>query len=142
MAPEAPPYAQVHQAAYAQAAAAPRGHAPAPSHGPGGGFMTSETRGSNNNYARAEGQVRPATPTRTPDGASPRAVLLFGMRAMTQVRMMSRRTSRGCALKSALADALPGPCVRLQNLGNFLTDRNSSRVLAPPGGASSIVFGA
>lgn len=29
-----------------------------------------------------------------------------------------------------------------QNLGNFMTDRNSSRVLAPPGGASSIRFGA
>ena len=62
MAPEAPPYAQVHQAAYAQAAAASpaRGVAPPPSHGPGGGFMTAESRGSNNNYARAEGQVRPA----------------------------------------------------------------------------------
>jgi hypothetical protein len=29
----------------------------------------------------------------------------------------------------------------LQNLGNFMTDRNSSRVLAPPGGQSSICFG-
>jgi len=28
-----------------------------------------------------------------------------------------------------------------QNVGNFLTDRNSSRVLAPPGGGSQIVFG-
>jgi SPIRAL1-like protein len=28
-----------------------------------------------------------------------------------------------------------------QNVGNFMTDRNSSRVLAPPGGATSIVFG-
>eukprot|EP00200_Dunaliella_tertiolecta_P001851 CAMPEP_0202349042 /NCGR_PEP_ID=MMETSP1126-20121109/6700_1 /ASSEMBLY_ACC=CAM_ASM_000457 /TAXON_ID=3047 /ORGANISM="Dunaliella tertiolecta, Strain CCMP1320" /LENGTH=195 /DNA_ID=CAMNT_0048940789 /DNA_START=20 /DNA_END=607 /DNA_ORIENTATION=+ len=28
-----------------------------------------------------------------------------------------------------------------QNVGNFLTDRNSSRVLAPPGGASQITFG-
>ncbi|KAG2499562.1 hypothetical protein HYH03_002507 [Edaphochlamys debaryana] len=28
-----------------------------------------------------------------------------------------------------------------QNVGNFLTDRSSSRVLAPPGGASQIVFG-
>ncbi len=28
-----------------------------------------------------------------------------------------------------------------QNVGNFLTDRSSSRVLAPPGGASSITFG-
>jgi SPIRAL1-like protein len=28
-----------------------------------------------------------------------------------------------------------------QNVGNFLTDRSSSRVLAPPGGGSSIVFG-
>jgi hypothetical protein len=28
-----------------------------------------------------------------------------------------------------------------QNVGNFLSDRNSSRVLAPPGGGSSIVFG-
>jgi SPIRAL1-like protein len=28
-----------------------------------------------------------------------------------------------------------------QNVGNFLTDRNSSRVVAPPGGASSITFG-
>lgn len=28
-----------------------------------------------------------------------------------------------------------------QNVGNFLTDRNSSRVLAPPGGGSSIIFG-
>ena len=28
-----------------------------------------------------------------------------------------------------------------QNVGNFLTDRASSRVLAPPGGQSSIVFG-
>lgn len=28
-----------------------------------------------------------------------------------------------------------------QNVGNFLTDRNSSRVLAPPGGGSSITFG-
>ena len=28
-----------------------------------------------------------------------------------------------------------------QNVGNFLTDRNSSRVLAPPGGASQIAFG-
>lgn len=28
-----------------------------------------------------------------------------------------------------------------QNVGNFLTERNSSRVLAPPGGASQISFG-
>uniref|UniRef100_A0A7R9V5W1 SAP domain-containing protein n=1 Tax=Chlamydomonas euryale TaxID=1486919 RepID=A0A7R9V5W1_9CHLO len=28
-----------------------------------------------------------------------------------------------------------------QNVGNFLTDRASSRVLAPPGGGSQIVFG-
>jgi hypothetical protein len=28
-----------------------------------------------------------------------------------------------------------------QNVGNFLTERNSSRVLAAPGGASQIVFG-
>ncbi|MEW5306787.1 MAG: hypothetical protein WDW36_009225 [Sanguina aurantia] len=28
-----------------------------------------------------------------------------------------------------------------QNVGNFVTDRPSSRVLAPPGGRSSIVFG-
>jgi len=28
-----------------------------------------------------------------------------------------------------------------QNVGNFLTDKPSSRVLAPPGGASSITFG-
>lgn len=28
-----------------------------------------------------------------------------------------------------------------QNVGNFLTDRPSSRVLAPPGGASNIRFG-
>lgn len=28
-----------------------------------------------------------------------------------------------------------------QNVGNFLTDRNSSRVLAPPGGASQVTFG-
>jgi len=28
-----------------------------------------------------------------------------------------------------------------QNVGNFLTDRASSRVLAPPGGGSSIIFG-
>ena len=28
-----------------------------------------------------------------------------------------------------------------QNVGNFMTDRNSSRVLAPPGGASQITFG-
>lgn len=29
----------------------------------------------------------------------------------------------------------------MQNVGNFLTDRNSSRVLAPPGGNSSVTFG-
>jgi len=30
-------------------------------------------------------------------------------------------------------------CIRhIQNLGNFMTDRNSSRVLAPPGGKSQI----
>jgi len=28
-----------------------------------------------------------------------------------------------------------------QNVGNFITDRNSSRVLAPPGGTSQISFG-
>lgn len=28
-----------------------------------------------------------------------------------------------------------------QNVGNFLTDRSSSRILAPPGGASQISFG-
>ena len=28
-----------------------------------------------------------------------------------------------------------------QNVGNFLTDRPSSRVLAPPGGKSQITFG-
>eukprot|EP00798_Chlamydomonas_sp_ICE-L_P011245 gene11245-18870_t len=28
-----------------------------------------------------------------------------------------------------------------QNVGNFMTDRNSSRVLAPPGGQSQITFG-
>jgi SPIRAL1-like protein len=29
-----------------------------------------------------------------------------------------------------------------QNVGNFLTERSTSRVLKPPGGGSSIVFGA
>lgn len=29
----------------------------------------------------------------------------------------------------------------MQNVGNFLTDRNSSRVLAPPGGHSNVSFG-
>lgn len=29
----------------------------------------------------------------------------------------------------------------LQNVGNFITDRPSSRVLAPPGGSSQIIFG-
>jgi SPIRAL1-like protein len=29
------------------------------------------------------------------------------------------------------------PCI-VQNLGNFMTDRNSSRVLAPPGGRSNV----
>jgi len=33
----------------------------------------------------------------------------------------------------------PGP--HQQNVGNFVTDRTSSRVLAPPGGYSSICFG-
>lgn len=28
-----------------------------------------------------------------------------------------------------------------QNVGNFITDRPSSRVLAPPGGKSQITFG-
>lgn len=28
-----------------------------------------------------------------------------------------------------------------QNVGNFMTDRSSSRVLAPPGGSSQITFG-
>lgn len=28
-----------------------------------------------------------------------------------------------------------------QNVGNFLTDRSTSRVLAPPGGTSQISFG-
>ena len=28
-----------------------------------------------------------------------------------------------------------------QNVGNFITDRSSSRVLAPPGGGSQITFG-
>ena len=28
-----------------------------------------------------------------------------------------------------------------QNVGNFLTDRNSSKVLAPPGGASTFSLG-
>ena len=28
-----------------------------------------------------------------------------------------------------------------QNVGNFITDKSSSRVLAPPGGASQITFG-
>lgn len=28
-----------------------------------------------------------------------------------------------------------------QNVGNYLTDRNSSRVLAPPGGASTLSLG-
>lgn len=28
-----------------------------------------------------------------------------------------------------------------QNVGNFMTDRNSSRVMAPPGGHSNITFG-
>lgn len=29
----------------------------------------------------------------------------------------------------------------MQNVGNFITDRNSSRVLAPPGGQSNVSFG-
>jgi protein SPIRAL1 and related proteins len=28
-----------------------------------------------------------------------------------------------------------------QNLGNFITDRSSTKCVAPPGGASSIIFG-
>jgi protein SPIRAL1 and related proteins len=28
-----------------------------------------------------------------------------------------------------------------QNVGNFITDKPSSRVLAPPGGGSKIMFG-
>ena len=30
--------------------------------------------------------------------------------------------------------------VRPQNLGNFITDRSSSRILAPPGGGSSLGY--
>ena len=33
------------------------------------------------------------------------------------------------------------PCAEGQNVGNFLTNRPSSRVLAAPGGVSQIVFG-
>lgn len=36
---------------------------------------------------------------------------------------------------------LPSLAPLKQNVGNFITDRASSRVLAPPGGGSSIVFG-
>ena len=32
-------------------------------------------------------------------------------------------------------------CAEGQNVGNFLTERPSSRVLAAPGGASQIIFG-
>lgn len=47
----------------------------------------------------------------------------------------------------AEADAPPAPNANNyvrpggQNVGNFLTERNSSRVLAVPGGTSQIVFG-
>lgn len=45
------------------------------------------------------------------------------------------------ALRAAHAPYLPLPHPVQQNVGNFITDRCSSRVLAPPGGVTSIVFG-
>ena len=103
--------------------------------------MTAETRGSNNNYARAEGQVRTAClPCHARAGNArrhaPDVDVSLGCKVTTE-------RGRELIARRAFADALSCPlaCV-LQNLGNFLTDRNSSRVLAPPGGASSIVFGA
>ena len=56
--------------------------------------------------------------------------------------MNAARASRKARAPDRLALTRVPARVRVQNLGNFLTDRNSSRVLAPPGGASSIVFGA
>ena len=112
-----------------------------PSHAPAGAtappqpqFFEAAHGASTNHYARADGQAR----------ACPRRAHAAPARA------------GGCADgASGLGSATPFACVllapyltparsraRAQNLGNFLTDRNSSRVLAPPGGASSIVFGA
>jgi hypothetical protein len=78
--------------------------------GSGGAFMGAEHRGSNNNYARQDGQA---------------SAHLNGL-----LSLLTLTRSESFPLLS-----------NSQNLGNFMTDRNSSRVLAPPGGVSSISFG-
>jgi SPIRAL1-like protein len=134
-APEAPPYVQYAQQGGAAAAmyggghyddapppqqqyAQPRAAPPQQTYGTGGSHFTgSEGRGSNNNYARAGSQARARCVSR-----------------------LSFPFCRSCACACADASLLLR-CVWSQNVGNFMTDRNSSRVLAPPGGASSISFG-
>ncbi len=83
-------------------------------------------RGVTNNYSRSEGQAR--------------AGVKRG-RGARQAAAPTRATASVQLHRAAAHATPPAPDTPAQNLGNFLTDRNTSRVLAPPGGASTISLG-
>lgn len=120
----------------------------------GGGQQSVENQAPNqfrsapvgNNYARADGQNcgnfisdRPSSRVLAPPGGG--SQISFGNEpapASTPSSQTSLHMSGGPAGSPTSNNYhRPGG----QNVGNFLTDRNSSRVSAPPGGASQITFG-
>eukprot|EP00884_Botryococcus_braunii_P020278 jgi/Botrbrau1/6934/Bobra.0215s0013.1 len=108
----------------------------------------SPPRSGMNNYHRPEGQnvgnfltERPVSRVLNVPGGSSQIVFGADEISVTKPGDVKKATvegpDHGTENQSGNNYHRPGG----QNVGNFLTDRNSSRVLAPPGGQSQITFG-
>eukprot|EP00232_Nephroselmis_pyriformis_P023823 CAMPEP_0182857510 /NCGR_PEP_ID=MMETSP0034_2-20130328/3086_1 /TAXON_ID=156128 /ORGANISM="Nephroselmis pyriformis, Strain CCMP717" /LENGTH=228 /DNA_ID=CAMNT_0024988751 /DNA_START=199 /DNA_END=885 /DNA_ORIENTATION=+ len=137
-------------------------------HAPGGASQICFNDGSvpdapvqhNNNYARAEGQnvgnfLTDRNSSRVIQAPGGGSQINFSdgsdyhasTDGVTGKPGQSHTPSRGSTPSGNVVGAPSGGTTNNysraegQNVGNFITDRNSSRVLAPPGGASQITFG-
>lgn len=84
---------------------------------------------------------KPAAPAPAPAAlASPAAPVAVQQDAVQQQSQPGRKPGQVSAGQVDPVNNYSRPG-GMQNVGNFLTDRNTSRVLAPPGGNSSVTFG-
>ncbi|KAK9864519.1 hypothetical protein WJX84_004413 [Apatococcus fuscideae] len=100
---------------------------------------------SSNNYTRPEGQNvgnhitgRPSSRVLAPPGGG--SQIFFGdePEAVVPKSPVHQENSSPSSNRGHFNNYhRPGG----QNVGNFITDKSSSRVMAPPGGASQIIFG-
>jgi hypothetical protein len=87
-----------------------------------------EALGHSNNYSRPSGQNVGWVPPAAPPCCHANCCAVRG-------------PQKGAAADSNSLSPTPAYLPRCPACSNFMTDKPSSRVLAPPGGGSSIVFG-